>query len=131
MPRALIASTLLALAACAAPAATETTSTVEDAPGVQRGSQDAALATLLVGDGDGEGGEMHVGISRPIVVSVGGNRVEHESLCMEWIMEVQAELGKHFNGNGIQLSRANAEDIVRSIPLPPNTEMRIRFDTTE
>lgn len=70
---------------------------------------------------------MRVGISRPIVVSVGGVRVEHESLCMDWLMQVQAEFGEHFNGVLIDLSKDEAEQIVHSIPLPPGAELRIQY----
>jgi hypothetical protein len=124
-------SVLLALAACAAPATDETAPTVEDTPGVRRGSEDATVQVRLSGDADGYGEVMHIEISRPIVFSVGGVRVEHESLCGGWMRQIMDEIAKHDDNGVIDLNHEEAEEIVRSIPLPPGAEMSIRFEPVE
>lgn len=74
---------------------------------------------------------MHIDISRPIVFSVGEVRVENEPLVSDWVSQVMNELSEQSENGVTKLSHESAEEIVRSIPLPPGAEMRIRFEAAE
>ena len=118
----------LAFAACSAPVASDTAASLEDAPGVIRGTQSGGVHAVLYGDSRGPGGALHIEASRPIVASVGGVRVQSEPLISEWMDQVMQEFSEHTEGNLIKLSGETAEQIVRSVPLPPGAELDIQFD---